>query len=129
MDSIWTLFAFIFRLVLGSFLNVCIYRIPIKKSIVTPPSSCPHCDRRIKFYDNIPLLSYAFLLGKCRYCRNSVSLRYPVVELITGLLSVALFLRYQLSPEYFLNLAFMLSLVVISSVSYTHLTLPTTPYV
>ena len=124
MGSIWTLFAFIFGLVLGSFLNVCIYRIPIKKSIATPPSSCPHCDRRIKFYDNLPLLSYAFLLGKCRYCRNSIALRYPVVELITGLLSMALFLRYQLSPEYFLNLVFLLSLVVISFIDLDHKIIP-----
>ncbi|MFH1479769.1 MAG: prepilin peptidase, partial [Pseudomonadota bacterium] len=79
-------FAFLFGLCLGSFLNVCIYRIPLKRSIITPPSSCPHCGERIRFYDNIPLISYFLLAGKCRQCHGPISMEYPMVEAITGLL-------------------------------------------
>ncbi|MFH1488531.1 MAG: prepilin peptidase [Pseudomonadota bacterium] len=121
---VWTLFSLLFGLALGSFLNVCIYRIPLKKSIVTPPSGCPRCGRRIKIYDNIPVLSYAFLLGKCRHCRGRISLRYPVVELITGLLSTALFLNFGPGPDYFLSLLFLSSLVVISFIDLDHQIIP-----
>jgi len=108
------IFSGLFGLILGSFLNVCIHRIPLKKSIVHPPSSCPGCGEKIRFYDNIPLLSYIFLLGRCRYCRQQISFQYPLLELITGLLSLALFFRYNISSQYFLFLLFAASLVVIS---------------
>jgi leader peptidase (prepilin peptidase) / N-methyltransferase len=119
-----TLFSFLFGLALGSFLNVCIYRIPLKKSIIYPPSSCPQCNARIRFYDNIPLLSYILLLGKCRSCRHPIAIRYPTVELITGLLSLALFIRYGLSPQYFLFLFFMAALIVISFIDLDHQIIP-----
>ncbi|MBN2124077.1 MAG: prepilin peptidase [Deltaproteobacteria bacterium] len=112
--SIRTVFSFLFGLALGSFLNVCIYRIPRQKSLMSPPSSCPHCGKGIRFYDNIPLISYIILLGKCRYCRKPISLRYPVVELTTGLLSAALFIRHGITPPYFFLLVFASLLVVIS---------------
>jgi leader peptidase (prepilin peptidase)/N-methyltransferase len=129
--SIKTLFAFLFGLVLGSFLNVCIHRIPLKQSIVTPASSCPRCGKHIRFYDNIPILSYLFLLGKCRYCANPISIRYPLVELITGILSVALCIRYGpslhdliSSVKYVSYLAFVASLILISFIDLQHKIIP-----
>ncbi len=116
--------AFLFGLVVGSFLNVCIHRIPSGRSIVRPPSSCPHCGERIRFYDNIPLVSYILLLGKCRSCRGAISLRYPVVELTTGLLSLALFMRYGVHPNYFTLLTFCASLLVVVFIDLDHKIIP-----
>lgn len=79
-------FAFLFGLVIGSFLNVCIARIPEELSIVTPRSHCPHCRTPIAFFDNIPVLSWIVLGGKCRHCRKPISAMYPAVELLTGIL-------------------------------------------
>jgi leader peptidase (prepilin peptidase)/N-methyltransferase len=124
MDSAGFFFALLFGLAIGSFLNVCIYRIPLKKSIINPPSSCPQCGERIRFYDNIPLLSYVVLLGKCRYCRSSIPIRYPLVEAITGLLSAALFMRFHLSPEYFLFFVFSAALVAIAFIDLHHKIIP-----
>ncbi len=114
----------LFGLCLGSFLNVCIYRIPLKKSIVRPPSSCPACGQKIRFYDNIPLISYILLLGKCRDCKSPFSLQYPVVEVLTGSLSIALFIRYGLSYQYFLFLLFVALLIVISVIDLHHKIIP-----
>ncbi len=87
---IWILFAgiFAFGLVAGSFLNVCIYRLPTGKSLIKPGSFCPVCKNDIRFYDNIPVLSYLILMGKCRHCGEKISIRYPAVEVLTGLLLV-----------------------------------------
>jgi leader peptidase (prepilin peptidase) / N-methyltransferase len=118
-------FALIFGLILGSFLNVCIYRIPLKKSIVTPPSSCPGCGERIKFYDNIPVISYILLLGKCRRCKNPISAIYPFIELLTGLLSLAVFVNYY--PNYVQYVAFLLfvsALIVICFIDLNHQIIP-----
>jgi len=123
-DSMMTVFSFFFGLILGSFLNVCIYRLPLNKSIVNPPSSCPQCGKKIRFYDNIPVFSYLLLLGKCRYCRQSIPLHYPFVEAITGLLSAALFIRYGLSYPYFLFLLFAACLVTISFIDLHHKIIP-----
>ena len=82
----YSLIAFLFGLTIGSFLNVCIYRLPRDLSVVKPRSFCPGCEKQIAWYDNIPVLSY-FLLGrKCRHCGAGISFRYPLVELLTGLL-------------------------------------------
>lgn len=80
------LLALLFGLLIGSFLNVCIHRWPRGRSVVRPRSHCVRCRRTIPWYDNIPLLSYVVLRGRCRYCHRRVSLRYPAVELLTGLL-------------------------------------------
>jgi leader peptidase (prepilin peptidase)/N-methyltransferase len=80
------LLAFVFGLITGSFLNVCIYRLPREISIVSPPSACPGCNNPIKPWDNIPIISYLFLRGKCRNCGERISIRYPLVELLNGLL-------------------------------------------
>jgi len=124
LGTTMTIFALLFGLVLGSFLNVCIYRIPRQKSIINPPSSCPRCNKRIRFYDNLPVVSYILLLGKCRHCRNPIPIHYPIVELVTGLLSTALFIKYGLGPHYFLFLTFTTSLVTISFIDLYHQIIP-----
>ena len=86
-------------LMLGSFLNVCTFRWPSEKSVVSPPSHCPGCGTPIRWYDNIPLLSYVILRGKCRVCGASISPQYPVVELATGLIWAGCFMQYGLSAE------------------------------
>ncbi len=87
---------FTIGLVIGSFSNVCIYRIPRNESLVWPGSHCPQCSKQIKFYDNIPLISYIILKGKCRNCGEPIPLQYPIVELATGLFYLALYLFYGL---------------------------------
>lgn len=124
LDSFMVLYSILFGLALGSFVNVCIYRIPIKKSIISPPSTCPNCGQRIKFYDNIPLISYVLLLGKCRHCRNRIPLVYPAVELLVGLMSLALFIRYGLSYQYFLFLLFAATLITVSFIDLQHKIIP-----
>jgi len=84
-------YLFVLGLVFGSFLNVCIYRVPKGKSLVLPRSFCPCCNTYLRWYDNIPVLSYLLLKGRCRACRVKISLRYPLVELLTGYLCVHLF--------------------------------------
>lgn len=86
--------AFLFGLLVGSFLNVCILRIPADKSIVMPSSSCPKCGKAIAPYDNIPVLSWLFLGGKCRNCKAKISAMYPAVELLTGLLFLACYFAF-----------------------------------
>jgi leader peptidase (prepilin peptidase)/N-methyltransferase len=93
------LFAFLLGLVIGSFLNVCILRIPEKKSIVLPASACPKCGAPIRPYDNIPVLSYLLLGGKCRSCKTRISPMYPLVELSTGLLFLACFEVFGVTAE------------------------------
>ena len=92
-------FVFLFGLIIGSFLNVCIVRIPRGKSVVTPASACPHCGAPIRPWDNIPVASYLFLRGRCRGCRMRISPMYPLIEALTGLLFLACYLAFGLSPE------------------------------
>lgn len=99
MTSLLTgIFVFVFGLAIGSFLNVCILRIPEGKSIVLPASACPKCGAAIRPYDNIPVLSYAALRGKCRACKTPISWMYPVVELLTGALFLGSWLAFGLTP-------------------------------
>lgn len=88
------IFVFIFGLIIGSFLNVCISRLPQGKSVVKPASRCPNCGAPIKPYDNIPVFSYLFLAGKCRACKARISMMYPAVELLTGILFLACYLVF-----------------------------------
>jgi leader peptidase (prepilin peptidase)/N-methyltransferase len=98
-QSVIPLGAFLFGLVIGSFLNVCILRIPADKSIVLPASSCTQCGKAIASYDNIPVLSWLILGGKCRNCRTPISPMYPAVELLTGLLFVACYFAFGLTID------------------------------
>ncbi len=106
------IFVFLVGLIIGSFLNVCIYRIPEGKSILWPNSHCPACHKSLNWYHNIPVLSYIALGGRCSFCRKKISLRYPSVEFLTGFLFFAVFHRFGLS---FVSCvyAFFVSLLVI----------------
>lgn len=105
---------FLLGLVIGSFLNVCILRIPADKSIVLPSSSCPKCGKAIAPYDNIPVLSWIFLSGKCRNCKTKISAMYPAVELLTGILFLACYLVFGLSVEALKWTVFSALLVVLT---------------
>ena len=101
IDLYQTLLFFIYLamgLAFGSFLNVCILRIPSGESIVHPPSHCPQCLKPIKWWDNIPLVSYIFLGGRCRYCRKGISWQYPLVEALTGALFFLAYWKFNQAP-------------------------------
>jgi leader peptidase (prepilin peptidase) / N-methyltransferase len=117
-------FAFIFGAVVGSFLNVCIFRLPAQMSIVKPLSQCPHCHHPIRFYDNIPILSFLILKAKCRDCGGAISWRYPLVELITALLSFFLFLQFGLSLNFLVFFIFTAVLIVITFIDLDHQIIP-----
>ncbi|NPB09844.1 MAG: prepilin peptidase [Thermodesulfobacteria bacterium] len=105
---------FVLGALVGSFLNVCAYRLPRGESIVSPRSRCPSCKTPIRWYDNIPILSYLLLRGRCRFCRAPIPKRYPAVELITALLSLSLVARFGFSIPYFFLFAFTAALLVVS---------------
>lgn len=90
---------FIFGICIGSFLNVCIFRIPEGISIVTGPSHCPNCEKRLKWYDMFPIFSWLVLRGKCRFCGEKISVQYPIIEAICGILWVVVFNTFGLSFE------------------------------
>lgn len=121
---IFYFFAFLFGAAVGSFLNVCIYRLPRNQSIVFPPSACPDCGSRIAPYDNIPIVSFLMLRGKCRSCKGRISWKYPAVELINGLLTLALFLKFRFSPTFFVLFLFCSALVVITFIDLEHQIIP-----
>jgi leader peptidase (prepilin peptidase)/N-methyltransferase len=117
-------FAFFLGLIVGSFLNVCICRLPNNESIVSPPSHCPRCSYQIRWYDNIPLLSYLILRGKCRGCGAHISMQYPLVELINGVLSLSLFIRFGPSLAFAVLFLFCSALVVITFIDIEHQIIP-----
>ncbi len=114
----------LFGAMIGSFLNVCICRIPEGKSIVTPGSHCPQCGKAIRWYDNLPVISFLLLRGRCRHCRRSISVQYPLVEGITALLSLLLFIRFGPSLQYVIYFAFTAALVVITVIDLYHQIIP-----
>ena len=116
--------ALTFGLAIGSFINVLIYRLPLRKSVVFPPSSCPNCGEPIRPYDNIPVLSYIFLRGRCRKCKTRISLRYPLVEAIVGGASLYAYLRHGLSLELFCEVGFVVAMVALVFIDYDHRILP-----
>ncbi len=116
--------AFILGAIVGSFLNVCIYRIPAGKSIVSPPSSCPQCGHRIRWYQNVPILSYLFLAGKCAGCGQKISLRYPLIELLTGGLFALVLYSFGFCPATPVYWLFAAALVVITFIDLDHQIIP-----
>lgn len=111
-------------LVIGSFLNVCIARIPQGLSVVSPRSRCPKCEHPIAGYDNVPVLSYLILAGRCRHCKSSISLRYPAVEALTGAVSLLLAMRYGLGGAWGIYLAFSAGVIVLVLIDLDHRILP-----
>ena len=105
---------FIFRSAIGSFLNVCIYRLPRNLSIISPSSRCPSCNIPIKPYDNIPILSYIFLGGRCRVCKAGISFRYPLVETLNALLYVLVLWRFGFGLQTIVYSIFCSALIVIT---------------
>ncbi len=97
MDPVFASAIFVFGLLFGSFLNVCIYRLPRALSVVRPGSACPNCAGKIRFYDNIPVLSWLLLRGRCRACRQPISMRYMAVELLTAAMFLACYARFGLT--------------------------------
>ncbi|MCK4727352.1 MAG: prepilin peptidase [Desulfobacterales bacterium] len=115
---------FLFGTAVGSFLNVCIYRLPRSISLIRPRSMCPSCQAKIAFYDNVPVASYLWLRGRCRHCGTAISLRYPLIELVSGLFAVAIFARYGLSWEGFFLYGLVAALLVITFIDIDHQIIP-----
>lgn len=111
-------------LFVGSFLNVCIYRIPRGESIIWPGSKCPRCGKPIKPWDNIPVLSYLILKGKCRYCSELISVRYPIVELLSALLAVSLLYRFGPGVRYIIYYVWACTLLVITFIDLDYQIIP-----
>lgn len=118
------IFAFICGAVVGSFLNVCIHRVPAGASIVSPASHCPQCGTPIRSRDNVPLLSYLLLRGRCRACGTRISLRYPVVEALTGILSALVAYRVGWSPLLAVDGLLIAALIAISFIDFDHQIIP-----
>ena len=116
--------AALFGAVIGSFLNVCIYRIPEERSILKPGSACPNCSSTIRFYDNIPVLSYLVLKGKCRSCDQSISIRYLLVELLTSGFSATVAAVFGMTSLGVVYLVLIYILIVITVIDLYHMIIP-----
>jgi len=116
--------ALLLGLVVGSFANVCIHRLPLGQSVVRPPSRCPACGTLIKAYDNLPVLGFLLLRGRCRACRAAISWRYPAVEAANGLLWLALAYWHGPTPRSFVEMALFSALLVLSLIDLDHQLLP-----
>jgi leader peptidase (prepilin peptidase)/N-methyltransferase len=114
----------IFGALIGSFLNVCIYRIPRNQSIVVPSSRCPSCSTPIKAWDNIPVLSYIFLRGKCRSCGERISPRYPLVEALNAFFYAAALWRYGTGADFIIYCLLLSALIVITFIDLDFLIIP-----
>ena len=122
--AMWHIVSIVFGALVGSFLNVCIFRLPQQESIVWPGSHCPHCKKPIKFYDNIPVISYILLRGRCRHCNGAISFQYPLVEGITALGSLILFMKFGPSLSYLFYFSFVAALIVITVIDLYHQIIP-----
>lgn len=124
MFFIMSIFAFVLGAAIGSFLNVCIFRIPAETSIVKPASQCPKCHHPIRYRDNIPVISYLLLGGKCRDCGEKISWRYPLVELVTAILALLLFLKFDFSVSFLVYFVFTAVLIIITFIDLDHQIIP-----
>ena len=124
MDFAFAVFAFAPGLALGSFLSVVAARVPLRRSIVRPPSACMSCGEEIRWYDNIPLLSYAVLRGRCRHCGVRIPLVYPGVELLTAMLIAGCVLAFGLTAEAAVAAFFCAVLVTVSAIDLEHRIIP-----
>ena len=123
-ESIIKIFVFFFGSIVGSFLNVCIYRLPLEKSVVKPRSYCPHCNKTIPWYDNIPFISYLILWGKCRSCKQRISLRYFLVELLSAGVFLFFYLRFGAGFNFAFYTLFACLLIVATFVDIAHRIIP-----
>jgi leader peptidase (prepilin peptidase)/N-methyltransferase len=124
MDLIINVFIFILGTFIGSFLNVCIYRLPEGKSVVSPPSACSSCGHRLGFFDMIPVLNYIFNKGKCRYCGAKYSIQYPLVELLNGLLYLFVFMEYGFNWISVMHCLTVSTLIVVFMIDLRHKIIP-----
>ncbi len=115
---------FIYGLLIGSFLNVCIYRIPREESIVFPSSHCPSCNTSLKWYDNIPVFSYITLKGKCRYCGDKILPQYPMIELFNALIYLLLFYKFKLSIDFIFYALISSTLIVTTLIDLKEMIIP-----
>ncbi len=123
-EIVGLIFTFVFGSAVGSFLNVVIHRVPREQSIVFPNSTCPKCDSPIKPYDNIPILSWLILGGKCRNCKEPISIRYPAVELLTGAFWVLVYLQNGFTPLLPVALVFTTVIIALMFIDAEHMILP-----
>lgn len=112
-DIYYIIIFFLFGIVFGSFFNVVGYRLPKNMSLVKPSSHCPNCDKKLKPIDLIPIFSYIFCLGKCRYCKKKISIFYPIVEFITGILFVLTYIQFGLTIDTLIALIFVSTMIII----------------
>ncbi len=117
-------FVFVFGSLVGSFLNVCIHRLPLEESLVFPRSHCTKCKKTIPWLDNIPFISYVLLGGKCRFCRGKISPRYFLVELLTASIFLLFYLRFSFEFQFFLYIIFACGLIVATFVDFSHRIIP-----
>lgn len=115
---------FVLAALIGSFLNVCIHRIPDGRSIAFPASHCPRCQTPIRPWDNIPIVSYLLLRGRCRHCAVRIPIRYPLVEALTGIAGLATYHSFGAAPQSLLLFAFICSLIVITFIDIDHQIIP-----
>jgi leader peptidase (prepilin peptidase)/N-methyltransferase len=123
-DPFGTLVAAAFGAVIGSFLNVCIYRLPRGRSVVWPASACPSCRRSLSWFENVPVLSYLVLRGRCRTCRAPIAIRYPFVEVLTTLMFAAAWWYYGPGLAFFSRVVFGAALIVLFAIDLEHHILP-----
>lgn len=119
-----TILIFIYGLLIGSFLNVCIYRIPREESIIFPSSHCPNCGTSLKWYDLVPVLSYIFQKGKCRYCGGEISQQYPIVELLNAIMYLFIYLQFGFTLEFLFYAIIFSILIIITVIDLQHMIIP-----
>ncbi len=124
LDVFIRVFVFLFGAIVGSFLNVCIVRLPKEQSIVKPRSHCVNCKKTIPWYDNIPLASYLLLQGRCRFCHKNILFRYFFIELLTAFSFLYFYLYFGLSGKLFCYLIFLSGLIVATFVDFEHRIIP-----
>jgi leader peptidase (prepilin peptidase) / N-methyltransferase len=124
MSPLMSTILFLFGAMIGSFANVCILRIPAEESIVFPRSRCPQCKLPVRWYDNIPLVSWIVLRGRCRSCDAPISFRYFVVELLTALAAVALYARVGFGVEWLVLFLFLTALIIVTFIDLDHRIIP-----
>jgi len=124
VETLTRVYVFLIGACIGSFLNVCIYRLPKDKSIVKPNSFCPKCETPIKWFDNIPILSWFILGGKCRKCKEKFSFRYPLVEILTAVVFLLLYMKFSITADFFKFGFFFSFLIVISMIDIDYFAIP-----